>query len=339
MSEKCKGDFSDRVCVVFTLCSNNYLAHAKVLCNSINRCNPEIKLVIGLVDKKSKEIDYSLFYPAEVVEIDEHVVPGFSDMSSRYNIVELNTAVKPFVFEYLIGSNPECHSIYYFDPDIRVYASLNIISEQFQHGDILLTPHFYTPIELDGHFPSEPIALNYGIYNLGFLGLNTKSIEVRKFLRWWKERTFQHGYAKPQEGLFVDQLWINLVPLFFDRVHIVRHYGCNMAPWNLHERDIQVFTNESTRLTNGDLLIFYHFSSYSFKKPELLSKYYDRYNFRDRPVLQCLYQAYHQELLLNKVEEYATIKCALPVIVYTPKLKHILVRPLYNLLIKLWYKI
>ncbi len=42
-----------------------------------------------------------------------------------------------------------------------------------------------------------------------------------------------------KKGLFVDQIWINFVPLFFKKVRIFLHHEYNVAYWNLHERMIQ----------------------------------------------------------------------------------------------------
>ena len=59
-------------------------------------------------------------------------------------------------------------------------------------------------------------------------------------LHWWKERTYNMGYQRLEKGLFVDQLWMNLVPVLFESCNVLNHPGYNMGPWNLHERKLQV---------------------------------------------------------------------------------------------------
>ena len=44
-----------------------------------------------------------------------------------------------------------------------------------------------------------------------------------------KEQTYKMGYFRLSEGLFVNQLPINLVPLFFKGVYILDDRGYNMA--------------------------------------------------------------------------------------------------------------
>ena len=70
-------------------------------------------------------------------------------------------------------------------------------------------------------------------------------------LEWWEKRCLKIGFDRPCEGLFVDQLWISLVPLFFSDVIIMRHKGLNMAPWNLHERAIAAVKKDEVLLTSG----------------------------------------------------------------------------------------
>src|SRR3989337_3690092 len=100
---------------VFTICSNNYLAQAKTLGDSLLKHNPGYKYEIFLVDKLAAEIDYSFFDPYGIVPIEQVQIEGFDEMFERYNITELNTAVKPFIFNYLFSNNPSLASIIYLD--------------------------------------------------------------------------------------------------------------------------------------------------------------------------------------------------------------------------------
>ena len=43
-----------------------------------------------------------------------------------------------------------------------------------------------------------------------------------------------------EEGLFVDQKWIDLVPGFYPDVGIIHHPGYNVAYWNLHCRRVEI---------------------------------------------------------------------------------------------------
>ena len=296
--------------IVFTICSNNYLAQASVLVRSIKKNHPDYKVFIGLVDEVSLAVSYDLINADRIIPISELSRYNIQDIVDKYNIIELNTAVKPFFFQLFISEYIDIESIYYFDPDTKLFNVLDDTDAILQKNSIVLTPHIHTPIAIDALFPKESTFLNYGIYNLGFIGVNPKHESALPFLEWWGDRTFHLGYDDVCNGLFVDQLWINLVPILFEGVVILKDKGTNMAPWNLHEREISSTGSSGVLLKTGEQLKFYHFSSYNYKMPKQLSKYYDRYSFDNTGSLIELYKEYHEELISYGIEKYVAINCA-----------------------------
>ena len=292
---------------IFTVCSNNYLAQATILGKSIRVHEPESKFIVFLCDRKNAAINYQGIAD-EVIEVAD-IEPNFHSLMLKYNIIELNTAIKPRAVEYLFEIR-KAAKIIYLDPDIKIFKSLDTLYHDLDQFSILLTPHIYTPVPIDAKKPGENTFLNYGIYNLGFLALKNDST-ARDFAAWWKNRTYQEGYSKPAVGLFVDQLPINHVPIFFKGVRVLENCGLNMAPWNLHERLLS--ERDGNYLVNGkDELIFFHFSSFGVDSGELPLKHYDRYQMKDRPDLKNLYADYNEEIkasgyeFYNKIESFYT---------------------------------
>ena len=297
--------------IAFTICSNNYLAQAKVLIDSINRFSKNCKLYIGLCDEKSEMIDYSQ-YNCEIIEIKNIGINDFDLLWQKYNIIEMNTCVKASMFKYLIKKNPNAEFIYYFDPDICTFSDISVLDKEFENTfDILLTPHIISPIPMDEKRPNENIFLNYGLYNLGFLGLRASSDTSAQLLNWWEERTLKIGYNQVEKGMFVDQLWINFVPIYFkDKVKILYKMGYNAAPWNLHERiGISEKKNDQYVMPDGTELIFYHFSNYKYSKADTLTTFYDRFSLEDDLILERLYKNYLQNVLDNNIEVLSKIEC------------------------------
>lgn len=324
--------------IAFTICSNNYLAQAKTLMDSVYTHNPDFKLFIGLVDKKIPEIDYNFFQPAEIIEIEDIGIPSFNTLVEKYDIIELNTSVKASLIKYLKSKNKNAKILFYIDPDIKVYGSFSELEKNLDRYSIVLTPHILTPIPLDGKKPDESVFLNHGIYNLGFLGLNLERKQTQNLLDWWEERLLSMCYRQTAKGIFVDQLWLSLANIFYSEAHVIRKFGYNMAPWNLHERKIIRYDQAKHRyiLNDGSGLIFYHFSSYNFKKPEDINRpYYNRYTFQERQDLIPLYEDYHQDLLANKVHVFSALTCY-----YYPRIdsnkEKVLVKkhPLYKKILK-----
>ncbi len=294
--------------IAFTICSNNYLAQAKIFGDSLIEKNPDYKFYIGLVDRLSTEINYENDIKHEIILVEDIGIQNFDELWKKFNIIELNTCVKPMYFEYLMAKHTSAEIIFYFDPDIMVLTPLADLEKEFNNGNsILLTPHILAPIPIDGKEPFENRFLNYGIYNLGFLGLKVNDIS-RSLLSWWGDRTQKFGFNKPEDGFFVDQLWFNLAPLFFKGVNVLTNPGYNMGPWNLQERELSCIDNEY--FVNKDYkLTFYHFSSYKYTKPSLIAHNYERYSFKDNASLEKLYQNYHHLICNNKVQKYSALEC------------------------------
>ncbi|MDQ8015272.1 MAG: glycosyltransferase, partial [Flavobacterium nitrogenifigens] len=198
--------------IAFTICSNNYLAQAKILEYSLLEKNSDYKFIIGLCDEFSEDIDYSFLENIEIIPASQFGIYCFDEIIKKYDIVELNTSIKASFFKYLISKYENLETIIYFDPDIQIFNKLSLLEKYLKEYDILLTPHILNPIGVDDFSPAESSFLNYGIYNLGFLALNPKSQNARDLLDWWEDKTLKIGFSQVSNGLFVDQLWINLVP-------------------------------------------------------------------------------------------------------------------------------
>ncbi|MGA1977598.1 MAG: hypothetical protein ABSG89_07050 [Bacteroidales bacterium] len=293
--------------IAFTVCSNNYLAQSITLADSIKAKSKEWIVFIGLVDKKSNNINYDKI-PHRILTIDEIGLAGIDDLWKKYDIIELNTSVKPAFFRFIFSNFSQPEYVFYFDPDIKVYSDLDYLLHEFGPGDfMILTPHILLPIPLDDKIPQESIFLNHGVYNLGFLGLK-KSLSADSFISWWMERTMILGFRRLSEGLFVDQLWLNLVPVFYDGVKICKNPGCNVAPWNIQERDISC-NNGSYWVNSSNPLLFYHFSNFKYQEPEIISKLYNRMNGKETEDLKNLYRDYYNDLIKNNIGVYSKVEC------------------------------
>lgn len=258
-----------------------------------------------LCDGLDPKINYSEF--ADEIVLLENIEPTFLDLASKYEIVELNTALKPRAFEYLFEEKGVRHAIY-FDPDIQIFSPIGFLFDLLTQYSILLTPHICSPIPFDGKTPQENHFLNFGIYNLGFLGLANK-LESKELLGWWKGHTYKRGRVDVYKGVFLDQLPMNFVPLFFKDATVLFHRGLNMAPWNLHERSVTK-TPHGYAVNEKEPLVFYHFSSFRTRGIELPIAQYDRYQLNDLPHLREIYEHYQQDLQANGNETTSKIPFA-----------------------------
>ncbi|HMG68838.1 MAG TPA: hypothetical protein VK588_14165 [Chitinophagaceae bacterium] len=288
--------------IVVTTCSLHHLAQAKALGDSILKFNPDYKLIIGLVDKLNGRVLPEYYFPHELIEVETMHLPEFEGMYKRYTTLELNCALKSFFIDHVLNTySPDF--IFFLDSDILVFDSFKSVEAALSDHSILVTPHITSSFPKDDLRPQEKDILKTGIFNAGFLGLRNDS-NGQSMIRWLKERMVDQCYERPKEGLNVDQKWLNLVPLFFESVKILLHAGCNIAYWNLHERIIH---KENERyFVNNDSLIFYHYSGFSWERPEIISKHQDRFRFTDFPLLKELFDFYRDALIKNDHEKMLT---------------------------------
>jgi len=296
--------------VVFTLCSNNYLAHAKTLGDSIREICPETDFIIGLVDDFDPDIDYSFFSPYAIIKYDQIGFDCFEDMLSRYNIIEFNTAVKPYFLEYLLKKYGTGTKVYYIDPDIKLYSNINHLNNLLDSNDIVLTPNLTEmPNEVD---LGELASLRHGLFNLGFIGVKY-SDEGLQFVNWWKKRLRNHCLIDKPRGIFVDQKWVDIAVLYFKGMHIASHKGLNMAWWNLSERKLIESKGKYFVNNTSEELIFFHFSGFKPGSVNFTGRNNDNpeYRFEKRPELVGIFNEYKELLFENGFEKLS---------VCTPKL-------------------
>src|ERR1700761_297584 len=286
-----------------TIVSLNYLPYARTLCDSFLQQHPDIPFYVLIVDRPSPAVDLSRerFRPIWVEELG---ILDFPSVAFKFDILELNTNVKPTFLKRLLASGVD--ELVYLDPDILICSSISFIFDLLQSSSIVVTPHALSPN--DAAPAGESILLYSGVFNLGFIAV-AKTEESLRFLTWWEDRCLTEGFVERRNGLFVDQKWINLVPCYYDHVMILKHPGCNVAYWNLHERTI---AKDGQRWTaNGGVpLVFYHFSGVSVDGGTVISKGYDQFTLESLPVLAELFAFYRAQLLKNGVREVGKLQYA-----------------------------
>lgn len=274
-----------------TIVARNYLPAARVLASSYLEHHPDHRVVIEVVDgaPEGSPVPGAEVIGPEALGIDELT---YRRMATAYTVMELATAVKPFLLRELRRSSDV---VVYLDPDIQVFAPLTGIGELANTHSIVLTPHNLDPIPRDGKEPDETVIMGTGLFNLGFVAVGPGS---EAFLDFWADRLRQDAIVAPDRQRFTDQRWVDFVPSLFDH-HVVRDRGMNIAYWNAWERPLSRAVDGSPRA--GDTAVkFVHFSGYRPERPWLLSAHCardPRVLLSGYPVLRELCDSYRQRLL------------------------------------------
>jgi hypothetical protein len=275
---------------VFTSAAFNYIPKVRMLFQSLRELHPEWRLHLALADELRPNIDLSQEPFDEVCSVSDLDIPSWTGWAYCHNIVELSTAIKPFMLARLL-KRPGCKKVIYLDPDTVAFSRLDDIVEALDHSNVVLTPHQVEPEQsLAAVIDNEICSLKHGIYNLGFFAVSATDVG-HEFADWWSRRVYHFCRADIPNGLFTDQRWIDLVPAFFNGVGIMRSSRHNVATWNLTTREFSL-SDSGQYLVNDEPLGFYHFTGFDSGSHRVMAAK----NGNDNPVVNQLVNWYAKQI-------------------------------------------
>ncbi len=246
-----------------TIITHNYLPYAKTLHRSLVQFNKEEKLVVLVVDSDATiEATPGISY-LRINDI--YNTPKADIIYNKYTQQDpdaLRWGLKPVLLSYLLTKGYS--KIIFADCDLFFFNPYEFLFRELDTHDILLTPGSTTrsPQVQEEEFLS---GYKYGQFNAGFAGV---TVNAQSMLNWWADCCAYRVETNFNDGLFVDQKYLDAVPVLFDNAGIVRHRGCNIAFWNQHENK-RVLKGSEVWINGEFPIIFIHFTNKYI--PELLN--------------------------------------------------------------------
>lgn len=284
---------------VVTIVSNNYLHFARTLMQSVARQHPQADRYCVIVDRDLGPAN-ALAKEFQSLRLDQLNLPDSDDFLFQYNILELNTAVKPWALAHLLQRGYQ--NVVYIDPDIALYSPMDEVFCLLEEGaDLVLTPHLLAPIN-DLLLPAEIDIRRAGTYNLGFCALRSGG-NMQALLAWWQAKLRRDCVNAQDRGIFVDQSWMDLVPGLFPNVAVLRHPGYNVAYWNIAQRPVA--HHSGNFLVAGGPLVFFHYSGLNPLSPHAVSKHQNRFTLDTVSLpIKNLINDYCRQVVANDIEHY-----------------------------------
>lgn len=287
---------------VCTVVSKMWYARALALGDSLKEVHPDVAfhiLLMGEVDTEFSNITLPR-YPT--IEFKDIGIENYNQLVFKYNVQESCGLAKPFFIEWLFDKY-SYDKIVLLGADTYIYNRMDVIFDFLNDNHVILTPHITNVKETKNCYVPERLFLPDGVFNSDFMGFKN-TLEAFTVLKWLENKLIHDCYFDHYYGLFSEQNWLNLIPCFFDKgVGILRHPGCNVAHWNIHERIITkkdgiYYINESY------LLIFYHFSQVDIEKRDFgkLAKYQPPSN--DFKGYLELHEEYCDHVIENRHDQY-----------------------------------
>jgi hypothetical protein len=285
---------------IYTVCTYNHIGRALSLAESVKDYCPAAKFIICLIDSIG---DQYLPSGIEVIMSEDIGISFLDEMCSKYSLLELNSALKPYFGNCIFEKYPEVDQLIFLDSDILLFDDLHPVYKSLESNSIVITPHSLSTVTEGTDF-DDRVFLRSGIYNAGFFGLK-RDQNAQAFLNWWMSKLRNQCFFDSKRGMFAEQLWLNLVPLYFNKVEVLRHEGCNVSYWNLHERNLSLI--ENVYYVNQKVpLIFYHYSGATINciEENMVSQHQSRYTFTNRPDVLPVFQLYIESLKKHSFEKY-----------------------------------
>ena len=247
--------------IAYTVTNYAYLHKAIALKKSFQK-NNNLRLRIFLFEEKNN-IPNNI-YSNEYEFLSDLKIHNYYQLAFKYNVTEFTTSLKPTISLKLLEKYDK---VLFFDPDTFIYNSVNQILKKLDKYSIVLTPHSIHHEDHNSIYPDSSF-LKYGVFNLGFFGVNASKDSIN-FLKWWEKRCLNQCYFEVHNGLSTDQKWINIAHAFFDNIFIDKSPSLNVAYWNIKRRK---FSQKDTSIYVGNTkLVFIHYSNFPDKIENFLS--------------------------------------------------------------------
>lgn len=221
---------------VLTVCNLCTLPQALVLREGLRAFQPDWVLHIGLVDLP-RHVPAGLIPEETLLDVQRIGLPDFEGLTQQYTAFEFTNLTKPFFARYLFAAHPDLEQLVYLAPETQVFAPLTALETAAQTHDLVLLSRLRAVLPGPAG-RAEKQFLNTGTYQSGCWALR-RSDSARAFLAWWSDRLACKGWLDLCQGYGSDQLWLDLVPAYFQHVHLLRETGYAVGTWNRHEHPLR----------------------------------------------------------------------------------------------------
>lgn len=269
-----------------TLFDSNYLLKGVAMLRSLKKHCPNAQVHVLCMDERTRTVlealcmPYVSCIPLTFLE-DERLLAVKKDRS----VAEYCWTLSPCLPWYVLQQHTEIDSITYVDADLLFYSSVQPLFDEIGDASIAIIEHRFTPrlrhLEVNGRFCVEWVSFR-------------RDVEGMACLSRWRDQCIEWCYYRLEDGRMGDQKYLDEWPQRYQRLHIIRHVGAGVAPWNYAQYHFD-HDAQGCITVNGEPLIFYHFHQFQLLDDggfDRLSSFYTA----ECPEPEAIYRVYEAEL-------------------------------------------
>lgn len=248
-----------------TIISSNYMHYALTLYTSLLKFNPTISLNILTTDNVAMLEKWTSKFPhLNIYGVSDTCEEGIGkELYDKYyqsHISEFRWSMKSVFMKFLMEQK-KYKKVIWADADLFFVGDYQFLFDELNEYNVLLTPHWRNsnPSKEQKNFE---LLFVTGLYNAGFFAANQNAIAV---LDWWANASLYKCEENVNKGAYYDQSYLNLIPIYFDKVKVLKHRGCNIADWNKEECQRTIDEQGNVLINHKWPIVFIHFTKYAIR--------------------------------------------------------------------------
>lgn len=272
-----------------TLFDSNYLTRGLALYESLLEVSPTFHLYIIAFDDNCyqylKKKNLQFITPISLKDFED---PALLAVKSTRSAAEYCWTCTPSVILYCL-QRFKLDACTYLDADMYFYRDPKVLLDEMGANSILLTEHRYT-----NDYDQSKISGKYCVQFMSF----SNDQDGLKALSWWRDKCIDWCYSYVEDGKFGDQKYLDDWLTRFKGVHVLKHLGGGIAPWNLQQYDFVNGLERIKEIHSGVIfpLVFFHFHGSKFYLDNIASCCNPSYAIM-KEVKEFIYKPYFKRLI------------------------------------------
>lgn len=248
-----------------TLFDTFYLSRGLAMYESLKEQTHNFHIYIFAFDDLTFDIIQNLKLEyATVVSLYEFETSELKAVKKNRTVAEYCWTCTPSTIDYVLKNCDVSHCTY-IDSDLYFYSDPSILIREMEENgkSVLITEHRFSLLP---KLYEQERAGRFCVQFITFMK-EEKSLQV---LDTWRKQCINWCYARYEDGKFGDQKYLDDWPITYPNIHILKHQGGGIAPWNLTQ---YLFTMDGNSLTGKVRksksefnVVFFHFQYVKFMK-------------------------------------------------------------------------
>ncbi len=237
--------------------SNSYAYRGLLLYNSLLRWDKNFHFFMICLHSEVKELYEQMnlknatLIPLSAVEREDHELLAVKETRNKQ---EYAWTSKASVLLYILDNFKETDHIVWLDGDTFFFSHPEPIFEEWSQYSIMLTKGRWEKAD-------KRKIYRYGRYNTGFMGFK-RDDQAIQCLHWFRNSLIEWCYAKHENSLWSDQVYVDDWLERFNNVGVIKSMGTNVTPPMVVNNKI---THDGHFVNiNGERLVFFHYSQFRY---------------------------------------------------------------------------